>query len=287
MLVWVVGKNGLVGQSVMNALFDAVGSLRSQADVTDPKALEEFYKEYKPTHIINCSAIVHVDKVEHEYANLAKKINVDGVENLAKVAKKNRAKLIHISTDYVFDGEKEEAYSEEDQKKAVNVYGQTKLLGEQRLFDILPSAVCVRTASVYGYGKDGLIESMKHYLEENKRCLSPIDQVSTPTCSEDLATAILSLLDKEGVFHFVNKGFCSRFELLTFIKELMDTYQLPYACTHIEPVLQKDLKRAALRPCRSVLSTKKIEEVLKGPIRSWQEGVEEYFARRWGKGTRK
>ncbi len=283
MLVWVVGKDGLVGQSLMKALFDGVGSSRSQADVTDKKALEAFFKEYKPTHIVNCSAIVEVDKVENDFANLAKKINVDGVENLAYIAKKNRVKLIHISTDYVFDGEKKDAYTESDPTRAINVYGQTKLLGEEKLFSIYPSAVSIRTASLFGYGKPGLIDSMVRLLQKNETCSFAIDQVSTPTLVDDLVKAILSLLDKEGIFHFVNRGFCSRFELLTFIKELMEKYHVPCKCTHIEAKLQADFQRPALRPHRSVLSTKKIEPFLPFTIRSWMEVVEEFFAHQWGR----
>ena len=283
MLVWVVGKDGLVGQSMMKVLFDAVGSSRSQADVTDKKALEAFFKEYKPTHIINCSAIVEVDKVENDLPHLAKKINVDGVENLAYIAKKHRAKLIHISTDYVFDGEKKEAYVETDPTRAINVYGQTKLLGEEKLLHICPSAVVVRTATLFGHGKPGLIDSMVRLLKNNETCAFAIDQVSTPTFVDDLTKAILSLLDKEGIYHFVNRGFCSRFELLSFIKELMEKYHVPCKCTHIETKLQVDFQRPARRPHRSVLSTKKIEGILPFTIASWMEVVEEFFAHKWGR----
>ncbi len=286
MLVWVVGKDGLVGQSMMKALFDAVGSSRSQADVTNIKALEEFYKEYKPTHIVNCSAIVQVDRSENELASLARKINVDGVQNLAKIAKKNRVKLIHISTDYVFDGEKKDAYTEEDPTKAINVYGQTKLIGEEKLFSTCPAAVLVRTASLFGYGKPGLIDSMVRLLQKNETCSFVTDQVSTPTFVEDLTQAILSLLDQEGVFHFVNKGFCSRYELLTFVKELMGKYHIPCKCTHVQTKLQSDFPGVATRPHRSVLSTKKIEQLLPFAIRTWQDAVEEFFASQWGKKRR-
>jgi len=283
MLVWVVGKDGLVGQSMMKALFDAVGSSRSQADVTNIKALEEFYKEYKPTHIINCSAVVHVDRSENDLASLARKINVDGVQNLAKIAKKNRVKLIHISTDYVFDGEKKDAYTEQDSTKAINVYGQTKLIGEEKLFSTYPAAVLVRTASLFGYGKPGLIDSMVRLLQKNETCSFVTDQVSTPTFVEDLTQAIVCLLDQEGIFHFVNRGFCSRYELLTFVKELMEKYHVPCKCTHVQTKLQSDLPRVAIRPHRSVLSTKKIEQILPFAIRPWQDAVEEYFVNQWGK----
>ena len=282
MLVWIVGKDGLVGKSlVRNLNFMHVGSGRKEADVTDPKSLEAFFLEHHPTHIINCSAIVSVDSCENSLKSKAEEVNIDGVRNLALLSKKYNVKFVHISTDYVFDGAKGSDYTEEDETNTVNEYGRTKLAGEEVLQEILTDALIIRTASLYGFDKKGLIDGLVETLQKNEVCSFVTDQISSPTFVEDLEKGVGALLKENGIFHFVNKGHCSRFELLCFVKDLMEKYKIPMLCKKVEKKRQKDFQREAIRPVRSVLSTKKVEKFLDFPIRGWMEALEEFFVNKW------
>lgn len=282
MLVWVAGKDGLVGKAMIECLeVMHIGTGKDDVDIENFPSIEEFFLKHHPTHIINCTAVVEVDKTENELLDKAKAVNIDGVENLARLAKKYDVKLMHISTDYVFDGTSASSYKEEDKTNPVNAYGKTKLAGENILFTICPEAVCVRTASVYGYGKKGLIDSLVELLKQQEVCSFVTDQISSPTHADDLTKAVTYLFQSQGVFHFVNEGFCSRYELLEFVKHLMDKYKIPHACKKLEKKKQIDFKRPAKRPVRSVLSTEKITKLLDYPIRSWQNALEEYFVRKW------
>jgi dTDP-4-dehydrorhamnose reductase len=283
MLIWIVGKDGLLGKSMMETMTpEHIGSSRDEVDVLNPSMIEAFYIKHKPTHIINCTAVVEVDKAEGEFSFKAEEVNLRGIENLALLAKQQGLKVMHISTDYVFDGTKKEAYIEEDIVNPVNRYGLTKLLGEQKLLEILPGAVIIRTASVFGPAKYGLIDSMVDLLQNKEECSFVTDQISTPTYVDDIVVAATCLLDEKGIYHFVNKGFCSRYELLSFIKDLLIKYQLPLKCKKIGKSTQKDFSRPATRPIRSVLSTKKIEPLLSFTIRPWQDAVENFFVGKWG-----
>ncbi|MCH9811552.1 dTDP-4-dehydrorhamnose reductase [bacterium] len=282
MLVWVVGAEGLLGKAMMEVLdVPLVGSSHEDADVLDLKGLENFYLEHRPTHIVNCSAVVEVDKAEGELSSLAEDINVKGVVHLAVIAKKYHLKVIHISTDYVFDGRKKTDYVEEDAVNPVNGYGRTKLEGERRLLQILPESAILRTASLYGKAKKGLIDSLVFLLQTKEECSFVTDQISSPTNVEDVAVAVKAILEKSGVYHFVNKGFCSRFELLVFVKGLMEKYGLEVFCKKLVESTQKDFPRPATRPVRSVLCTKKIEPLMEFPIRSWQSALESFFLEKW------
>jgi dTDP-4-dehydrorhamnose reductase len=281
MLVWIVGKDGLVGKSFLRNLhLMHIGSGR-EIDVTDPKALEVFFLKHHPTHIINCSAVVCVDSCENTLKGKAHSVNIDGVKNLALLCKKYGVKLIHISTDYVFDGTKGSNYFEEDQTNPVNEYGKTKLEGEKVLQQILKDGLIIRTASLYGFDKKGLIDDLVERLKTNKVCSFVTDQISSPTYVEDLVKGVEKLLDQSGVFHFVNSGHCSRFELLVFVKHLMQKYNIPIVCQKVEKKTQNDFKRAAKRPIYSALSTKKVEKYLDFLVRNWQEALEEYFVNKW------
>jgi dTDP-4-dehydrorhamnose reductase len=281
MKFWVVASSGLVGMEMCNTLLrkkiDFVGSTHAEADVLNKEALERYFKLHRPTHIVNCSAYVDVDGAEGKGGRLCHDINVQGIVHLAELAGKYLARLIHIGTDYVFDGESNLDYVETDPTNPINVYGKTKLEGETRCLEIYPKAVCVRTASLYGPGKEGLITGMIRSLESNEIAKHISDQTSTPTYTHDLAEALFDIRDQSGIFHFVNKGHASRVELLEEVKRLLVRKGVSMKCQRIVGVLQSDAHRLAIRPKRSVLSTKKIEPYLSRPIRTWQEALADYL----------
>ncbi len=279
--VWVVGCAGLVGKEMVKFVqekgISCIGSTSEQVDVTDIESIRSFCKKHRPTHIINCSAHVHVDQAEKEERELAFAVNVTGVENLAEIAKEQGVHLIHIGTDYVFDGEKDSQYSETDEVNPINIYGLTKLQGEQRMLEIYPSAVCVRTASLYGKEKPGLVTYMIKALETQDEVLAIVDQVSTPTYVTCLVRAIWDIRNEKGIFHFVNKGHASRLDLARELMKHAETAGKKIKCTRLIGVKDRDSGRAAKRPHRSVLSTKKIEPYLSQPILSWQAALSQYL----------
>lgn len=282
MKFWVVAKQGLAGIDMCKCLerngVVFVGSSHSEADVLQPSALEAFYQKHQPTHIINCSANVNVDKAEKEEKELAYAINVTGVVNLAKLAKQKHTRLVHISTDYVFDGEKEGEYEETDPVNPINEYGRTKCEGEMKLLELYPTAVSVRTASLYGAGKEGLVSGIVKALQTQDEVRHISDQTSSPTNTYDLARALFDIRDQSGIFHFTNKGSVSRVGLVQEIKCLLEEKGVFVKCNRIVGTTRVLSNRPAMRPRRTVLSTKKIEPLLTHPIRTWQEALKGYLA---------
>jgi len=278
--VWIVACQGLVGFDMSKYLEDRkvsyVGSSHKEVDVLNVKDLETFYQMHKPTHIINCSANVNVDKAENEEKVLARKVNVQGVINLAELAKLYDIKLVHIGTDYVFDGEKEGEYTETDCVCPINEYGRTKLEGERKMLEVYPKSVCVRTASLYGGGKFGLIHGIIKALQEKEIVQHISDQISSPTCTEDLAKALFDIRDQSGVFHFVNGSSVSRMGLVKEVKKMLEEKGIPIKCKQVVGVTRLESKRPAMRPKKTVLSTEKIKPFLTFPIRSWQSAVHEF-----------
>ncbi len=279
--VWVVAKLGLVGIEMMKFLKSKnvahVGSSRSEADITDKESIRSFFNKHHPTHIINCSANVNVDLAEDQEKDLAYDVNVKGVVNLAELAKEYEVKLIHIGTDYVFDGEKETDYEESDPISPINQYGITKLEGEQKMLEMYPEAVCVRTASLFGAAKPGLVSGIIRMLETKDEAKGIIDQTSSPTYVPHLVQAIWAIRNEKGIFHFVNKGTASRFELVEEVKNYANEKGRAIKCNRIIGMQSAEFGRAAARPKRSVLSTHKIEEYLPFPIPSWQAALREYL----------
>jgi dTDP-4-dehydrorhamnose reductase len=283
MFFWVIAKDGLLGSEVcrffQNNQIPFVATSHQEADILDEKALENFYQSQpiKPTHIVNCSAYVLVDEAENSGRKLAFALNVTGPKNLTALAKKHDMRLIHIGTDYVFDGEKLEDYTESDPTSPINEYGKTKLLGEEEVVSY-DKGLCIRTASLYGPTKPGIVSGIIDLLKTKESVGHIIDQVSSPTYTKDLAEAIFAIKDQKGVFHFTNSGYTSRYELVVYVIKLAKELGIEIKCKEVKPVLQKNSKRAAIRPKRSVLSCEKITPFLKQPIRTWESALTEYMS---------
>ena len=281
MKAWVVAKNGMVGIDMCRLLemkgIDFVASSHSQADVSDLAALEHFYQAHEPDTIFNCSANVNVDDAEGKEKDLAYQVNVRGVANLAHLAKKHQLKLIHISTDYVFDGMADHDYLESDEVNPINVYGKTKLEGEQKMFEIYPEAVSVRTSFLYGTGKEGHITSIIRQLREKESINGVTDQISSPTYTRDLVNALYDLRDQRGIFNFANSGAPSRFEVVQEIKAILESKMVSLKNREIRSLTRDELGRPAKRPARTILSLEKVKPFLSHPIRSWQEALREYI----------
>ncbi len=249
---------------------------KSNLDITNFEAVSTFISINNITVIINCAAYTNVDKAEEETV-LANKINHLAVENLAKVSKEHNIKLIHISTDYVFEGISSVPYLETSETNPQNVYGTTKLKGEQVLLSLNPSnSVIIRTSWLYSnFGKNFVKTILK--LSKEKENISVVsDQIGSPTNAQDLANTILQiipLLKSKGaqLYHYSNIGECSWFQFAEEIVKLSNNM-----CT-VAPTSSSEFKSKAKRPNFSLLNTNKIKTTFNVEISDWKKSLKFYI----------
>jgi dTDP-4-dehydrorhamnose reductase len=279
MKIWILGAGGMLGKSLQKFLIDKgisfVGSSKEEADVTCFLELEALCSKIKPTHIFNCAAFTAVDRAESEF-DLAMKINGQAPGILGKLAKKQGARLIHVSTDYVFSGSEHIPFKEEDETNPINAYGRSKLEGEKSLLREMATACIVRTSWVYGAGGKNFISSIVGMLETKETLQVASDQVGRPTYVIDLAEALWELRDASGIYHFASSGQSSRFEIAKSVLAYMKEKNFKVACKEIVPVSASLFSTPAPRPSYSVLDTSKYEGEYKTP-RHWKETLKELF----------
>ena len=281
MKILITGANGMLASSVRKRLANGnelICTDVSDLDITDLEAVKNKVAEIHPEYIINCAAYTAVDKAEDNY-DIADKINGEGPKNLAIAAKQQDAVLIHISTDYVFNGELdvEKAYKEEDEVGPVTVYGKTKLHGEQGVQENTDKYYIFRTAWLYGDGNNFVRTMLK--LGKTKEELNVVaDQHGSPTYAEDLANIIAEAIEKNipyGIYHTTNQEFTTWYD---FKKKI---FELANISCKVNPVSTKkyieimNIKQAK-RPKNSQLSKEKI--LSQGiTIPNWEDGLKRYL----------
>jgi dTDP-4-dehydrorhamnose reductase len=223
-----------------------------------------------------------IDLAEGKEKDLAYAINGEVPKILAKAAKQKQCHLIHISTDYVFDGTKATSYREEDLCHPIQVYGKSKWLGERQMLEVYPEALSLRVASLYGSKEPNIISTFIQKMREKDVVEAILDQRSTPTSNLDVVRAIYDLKNEQGIFHFVNEGDASRYDLAVEILRLCEVYHVPVHAKEIRPISQRQSSFIALRPVRSVLCTEKVEKLLHWKIPSWKEALKRYFEVHYG-----
>ena len=281
MKILITGANGMLAKSVREKLSEGnelICTDVNELDITDETAVLKKVEEIKPEYIINCAAYTAVDKAEDAY-DLADKINADGPGNLAKAAKAVDAVLIHISTDYVFNGDLDlsKSYVETDQVGPVTVYGKTKLHGEEEVQKNTDKFYIFRTAWLYGDGNNFVRTMLK--LGTTKDEINVVsDQHGSPTYAEDLANIIKQAIEKKipyGIYHTTNQGFTTWYE---FTKKI---FELANISCKVNPVTtEKYIEimkvKQAKRPFNSKLSKEKI--LSQGvEIPTWEEGLKRYL----------
>lgn len=275
MRVWVVGSAGMLGKGVCAHLLEkgiaCVGTERTECDITDPAAVKCQAYAIKPTHIINCAAYTAVDLAESE-PECARSVNACGPSLLAQVATALGARLIHISTDYVFDGNSASPLRESDRCSPVNTYGKTKHAGEKNVLIHAPRACIIRTSWLFGKGGKNFLSHLVQWLDENEEVRVVSDQINRPTYVPDLAEAIVNLLDAEGVYHFANGHPLSRYEMARDIMAHQAT-----RCQRLIPVALATFPCVAKRPLYTALDTTKVTAVLGYAPRSWKEILTDYL----------
>lgn len=282
--VLVTGKSGQLGQSIRKIKleylqydFTFVG--REQLDLSSHKSILEFFTNNKFDVIINCAAYTAVDKAETE-SELADQINHLAVKQLAEIAKENDTVLIHVSTDYVFDGTNYKPYAEDDKINPVNVYGLTKFKGEQAIRSINPRGAIIRTSWVYSEFGNNFVKTMLKLGEERDSLSVIYDQVGSPTYATDLAKAILIIISHPeaqdsksnmGILHYSNEGVCSWFD---FAKSI---FELTGVSCKVFPIDTKSYPTAAKRPHYSLMAKEKIKKTYGIHIPYWRDALQIYL----------
>ena len=280
MKLWIMGAKGFLGAALSKLCeekgIDFVGTGREEADITNLEHLKNFSFQ-GITHIINCAAFTDVDLAEKnpEQAFL---VNATGAKNAGIIAQAIGAKIIHISTDYVFDGALARPYTELDPCTPIdNVYARSKLQGEKNLLEVCPSACIIRSSWLFGKVGKNFISSIVQNMQEAPLLKVISNQRGRPTFVNDLAHVILAMLSYSGIYHFANGGEVSRFEIAREIYKMAQTLNIPLVCREIIPVLSDTFPTPAKRPSYSVLDTTKIEQVLNASPREWTNALNEYL----------
>ena len=282
MKILVTGKNGQLGKSIHKIVtnneqtdeFVFVG--REELDLSSTDSITSYFNHNNFDIIINCAAHTAVDKAEEE-AVLANQINHLAVAQLAQIAKTQQAKLIHVSTDYVFDGESDKPYTETDATSPINIYGKTKLAGEQTLKEIMPTdAIIIRTSWVYSEYGNNFVKTMLRLGKQRDELSVVGDQIGSPTYATDLANAILKIIQNKAfkevgqetqVYHYSNAGEISWYE---FAKEI---FELAYIQCSVSPITTEQYPTPAKRPKNTLMNKDKIAETFSVNIPDWKESL--------------
>lgn len=267
--VLLIGAKGQVGQELqvtLPYLGEVISIGREELDLTNSEKIGQLIREIHPDYLVNAAAYTAVDKAETE-PDLAYSINAIAPKIMAEAADKIKAKFLHISTDYVFDGRKNTPYLETDLTNPLGVYGQSKLRGEEEIKTVNSQAIILRTAWVYGsYGKSNFVKTMLRLGKEREELKVVVDQVGSPTWSKDIATAITQLLinvdNPPGIYNFTNSGVASWFDLTKAIFEEAKISGIPLKIQRVIPITTAEYPTPAVRPAYSVLSGQKISQQL-------------------------
>lgn len=281
--ILVTGADGQLGNELRRTGFTVLDEVFytdvTDLDITDKEAVGEYVRRHEIDTIVNCAAYTAVDRAEDEPERAAL-TNTDAVRNLAETAAEENCLLIHISTDYVFDGTASEPYTEKSVTNPQSVYGRTKLAGERAIRESGCLAIIIRTAWLYSAFGNNFVKTMLRLAKEKGQLKVVADQVGTPTYAGDLAAAIVHMLadenvaDKTGIYHFSNEGVCSWYE---FAREIVK--QAGIAAT-VEPLTTEQYPTKAERPAYSVLDKSKIKREFGVQVPEWREALE-----RWRSGA--
>lgn len=277
MKVIVTGAGGMLGGDVVSELVsrdhEVYALARANLDITDPADVEDALREIAPDVVVNCAAWTDVDGAEEDEQG-AMRVNDTGAALVARVARDRGASILHVSSDYVFDGEKRAPYVESDMPRALSAYGRSKQAGETSVAVANPRHWIVRSSWLFGVRGRNFVETMLRLASEQPEVLVVSDQIGTPTYTRHLAPALADLIEggsPYGIYHVAASGSCSWFE---FAQEIFD--QTGTEC-RVMAATTEMLGRPAPRPAYSVLGTER-DDVPELP--DWRDGLREYLAER-------
>jgi dTDP-4-dehydrorhamnose reductase len=282
MRILVTGKNGQLGKSIHKIVTNAkqtddfifVG--REELNLSNENNIARYFENNVFDIIINCAAYTAVDKAEEE-RDLANQINHLAVKQLAQIANKQKATLVHISTDYVFDGESDKPYAETDATNPINIYGKTKLAGEQALKETIPTnAIIIRTSWVYSEYGNNFVKTMLKLGEQRDELNVVSDQIGSPTYATDLANAILEIIKNKAfkevgqaiqIYHYSNEGDISWYEFA------MEIFKLTKIDCKVNPITTERYPTPAKRPKNTLMNKENINKVFNIQINSWKDSL--------------
>lgn len=293
--ILLIGADGQLGGELQQHLSraDLFAVNRQQLDLTAPEAIAQKVSQLKPQIIINAAAYTAVDKAESE-PELAMLVNGTAPKKLAQAAREQGAFLIHISTDYVFDGTSSSPYIESDRTNPLNVYGRSKLTGEKGIQDSTDKYILLRTAWVYGeFGQNNFVKTMLRLFRDREEVRVVADQAGTPTWTGDIAAAVGELSDRlaqnltdeaalnslSGIYHFTNSGIASWYDLAVAIQEEAEVLGYPMQLKRLIPISTPEYPTAAQRPAYSVLSNCKISPLLPSHPPQWRKSLRKVVKR--------
>ena len=282
MKILIAGANGQLAREFQKALenydYTVVALDKERLDISDLNIVTEAFSKYIPDIVLNCAAYNFVDKAEEDF-DTAYKVNASGVRNLAVACKKNNALLVHYSTDYIFDGTKEDFYTEEDEPAPINNYGKSKLMGEKFLTEETDKFLLFRVSWVFGGGKQNFLYKLSEWGKKNRVLKVVSDQISVPTFTKDIAILTMFAIDKglRGVYHLTNSGYASRYEVARYFIERLGRDNL------ILPVNSDYFPSPAKRPYFSSMSILMLSKNLDVNIPDWKMGIDRYIEKMFEK----
>jgi len=278
------GKNGQLGQELeflLTQIGEVIALGKEELDLSNDNQIRDCIGHYQPDLIVNAGAYTAVDQAENE-SEMAYAINADAPSILAESAEKIGARLLHISTDYVFDGRKHRPYTEKDQPSPLGIYGKSKLAGEQGVQKNCSNYIILRTAWVYGaYGNGNFVKTMLRLGKEREELKVVSDQIGTPTWTNDIAKAIVGLIMKlptsplQEIYHFTNSGVASWYDFSIAIFEEAKVLHFPLKVHRVSPISTAEYPTLAQRPAYSVLSGEKISQILGARPPQWRISLRE------------
>jgi dTDP-4-dehydrorhamnose reductase len=278
MKILITGSDGLLGRDVSQVFVKkfpetTMESTEAFLDIKDYDRVAIEFERLIPSVVINCAAYSHVDGCE-DHPDEAYRVNRDGAFHLARASRHIKARFIHISTDYVFDGEKRSPYKETDAAVPLGIYGQSKLEGERAVLEEWEDSLIIRTSSLFGKGGENFGSKVIARCERGEEVMAAIDMVSSPTYTVDLARAIEKLAEThyKGIVHFVNSGICSKFDFARSalrIKKIDETLLIP--------IRMDQLQLKAKRPAYSALDHHLYTQLTGETPRPWEETLKEYL----------
>ena len=275
MKILITGSNGMLGHDLIDVLKDdneLILTTSKTLDITDRDAVIKCIGEYNPDVVINSAAYTDVDGCESNQET-AYSVNGEGVRNLALACRDVDCPLVHISTDYVFNGENDRPWVEDDEIGPKSVYGKSKRQGEEAILEILDKYFILRTAWLYGINGRNFPKTMLDLSKDHSEITVVYDEVGSPTYTPDLANAIAELIETDyyGIYHLTNSGSCSWCEFARYI------FEVAGVDVNVVPVTASEFARPAPRPHYSVLENRNwIEHGFK-PLRSYKEAIKEYI----------
>lgn len=275
-MILVTGVNGQLGFDVVKELnrrnIECLGIDRAHLDITDDNAVKKYIEDLKPECVVHCAAYTAVDKAEDD-VDACRKVNVDGTESIARACKKVDAKMIYLSTDYVFDGKGQEQFEVDGNIQPLSVYGKTKYEGEVKVRENLDKYFIVRISWVFGKNGNNFIKTMLRLGKEKESLNVVCDQIGSPTYTADLAVLLcdMAVSEKYGTYHATNEGFCSWAE---FADAIMKKANLNCKINFIPT---SEYKTAAVRPLNSRMSKKSLVDNGFNVLPTWEDALERYL----------